>query len=72
MTICVATLRNDLDTNKELYEQVVKNKQILLQSVKPEASADQVLAELNRYSHTFKGAKHFTPIHRTDTKTFSD
>jgi lipid-binding SYLF domain-containing protein len=46
-----ATLRNDLDTNKELYGKNLQNKEILLQNVKPPASADQLVTELNRYSH---------------------
>ncbi len=46
-----ATLRNDLDANKELYGRKLHNKQILMQGIKPPASADRLIKELNGYSH---------------------
>ncbi len=46
-----ATLRNDLDTNKELYGRPLHNKQILMQGVKPPEGAHGLLVELNQYSH---------------------
>jgi lipid-binding SYLF domain-containing protein len=46
-----ATLRNDLDTNKELYGKELHNSQILMQPVKPPAAARGLLAELNHYSY---------------------
>ena len=45
-----ATLRNDLDENKELYGHKYDNKQIVLGDVKPPAAAGSLLKELNRYS----------------------
>jgi lipid-binding SYLF domain-containing protein len=45
-----ATLRNDLDENKELYGQPYPNKQIVMQDVAAPKSAAGLLKELNRYS----------------------
>ena len=45
-----ATLRNDLDVNKEMYGQPWDNKQILTSGAKPPAAADKLLAVLNKYS----------------------
>jgi lipid-binding SYLF domain-containing protein len=45
-----ATLRNDLDVNKELYGQPWDNKQILTSGAKPPAAADKLLAVLSKYS----------------------
>ncbi len=46
-----ATLRNDLDTNRELYGKKIPNKDILMQGMKPPASASKLIEELNTYSH---------------------
>jgi lipid-binding SYLF domain-containing protein len=45
-----ATLRNDLDENRELYGSTLHNKQILLTNRKPPAGADSLTALLNRHS----------------------
>jgi len=45
-----ATLRNDLDENEIMYGQRWTSKQILGSGAKPPASAQKLLAELNRYS----------------------
>jgi lipid-binding SYLF domain-containing protein len=45
-----ATLRNDLDENKELYGQPLSNKDILMSNTAPPASARPLIATLNRYS----------------------
>ena len=45
-----ATLRNDLDVNKEMYGQPWDNKQVLPSGAKPPAAADKLLAVLNKYS----------------------
>lgn len=45
-----ATLRQDLDDNQTLYGKRLENKQIVLGTVKPPASAAKLLALLNRYS----------------------
>lgn len=45
-----ATLRNDLDTNKELYGQALHNKDILMTDTKPPAAAQALRAALNHYS----------------------
>jgi SH3 domain-containing YSC84-like protein 1 len=45
-----ATLRNDLDSNKELYGQPLHNKDILMTDTKPPAAARPLIADLNRYS----------------------
>lgn len=45
-----STLRNDLDTNREIYGKRLHNSQILMQHVKPPASASKLMGELNRYS----------------------
>ena len=45
-----ATLRNDLDQNKELYGQPYTNKEIVMQDVAPPKSAAGLLKELNRFS----------------------
>ena len=45
-----ATLRNDLDENKELYGQRLENKDILLTDRTPPPAASQLLAALNSYS----------------------
>jgi lipid-binding SYLF domain-containing protein len=45
-----ATLRNDLDENKELYGHPYANKQIVMQDVAAPKAAAGLLKELNRYS----------------------
>ncbi len=45
-----STLRNDVDTNQEMYGKRLHNRQILMQHVKAPASASKLLGELNRYS----------------------
>lgn len=45
-----ATLRNDLDDNKELYGQPLHNKDILMTDVKTPEDARPLIATLNRYS----------------------
>lgn len=45
-----STLRNDVDTNQEMYGKRLHNRQILMQPIKPPASASKLLGELNRYS----------------------
>jgi lipid-binding SYLF domain-containing protein len=50
-----STLRNDLDENKELYGRTYHNNEILMQSVQPPASANELLTMLNRYSRHEEG-----------------
>jgi len=45
-----ATLRNDLDENKELYGQELHNKDILMTNRQPPAAARPLISALNRYS----------------------
>lgn len=45
-----ATLRNDLDENKELYGSPLHNKDILLTNRKPPAGGGELAAALNHYS----------------------
>lgn len=45
-----ATLRNDLDSNKELYGEALHNKDILMTDRKVPAAAQPLIADLNRYS----------------------
>jgi lipid-binding SYLF domain-containing protein len=45
-----ATLRDDTDTNLELYGQAFKNREIVHGNVVVPASANQFLGELNKYS----------------------
>ena len=45
-----ATLRNDLDDNKEMYGQRWTTMEILGSGAKPPASARRLLSELNKYS----------------------
>ncbi len=51
LSLSGSTLRNDLDTNKELYGKKLHNKQILMQGTRPPAAAQQLITELNGYSH---------------------
>ncbi|HUP04327.1 MAG TPA: lipid-binding SYLF domain-containing protein [Bryobacteraceae bacterium] len=45
-----ATLRNDLDVNKEMYGQPWDNKQVLTSGAKPPAAASKLIAALSKYS----------------------
>jgi lipid-binding SYLF domain-containing protein len=45
-----ATLRNDLDENKELYGHAYNNQQIVMENVAAPKAAAPLLTELNRYS----------------------
>lgn len=45
-----STLRNDVDANQEMYGKRLHSRQILMQNVKPPASASKLLDELNHYS----------------------
>ena len=45
-----ATLRQDLDQNREIYGRPLRNKQIVLTGLKPPAEASRLLSVLNRYS----------------------
>jgi lipid-binding SYLF domain-containing protein len=45
-----ATLRNDLDVNRELYGQPYENRQIVMQNVAPPKAAAELLKLLNKYS----------------------
>jgi SH3 domain-containing YSC84-like protein 1 len=45
-----ATLRNDLDVNKELYGQPWDNKRVLASGLKPPAAAAKLIGALNKYS----------------------
>jgi len=45
-----ATLRNDLDVNKEMYGEPWENKHILTSGAKPPEAAAQLLAALSKYS----------------------
>jgi lipid-binding SYLF domain-containing protein len=50
-----ATLRQDLDTNKELYGKTLTNKEIIMGDTKPPASASALIAALDQYSHREQG-----------------
>jgi lipid-binding SYLF domain-containing protein len=45
-----ATLRQDLDDNKELYGKAVENKQIVNEELTPPKSAEPLLSLFNKYS----------------------
>ena len=45
-----ATLRNDLDVNKEMYGQPWDNKQVLTSGVKTPAAAGKLISALNKFS----------------------
>lgn len=57
LSIGGATLREDLDENKELYGQALTNKQIINGNVKPPASADALRAALNKHSRVEEGSR---------------
>ena len=50
LSLSGATLRQDLDTNQNLYGKPLLNKQIVQGDVKPPAAAAEFLALLNKYS----------------------
>ena len=52
-----ATLRNDLDENKELYGKEIANEQLMTGNTAPPASAQPLIAALNKYSRTEKGGE---------------
>lgn len=45
-----ATLRQDLDTNQDLYGKRIENRELVKGNVTPPAAATQLLSELNRYA----------------------
>jgi SH3 domain-containing YSC84-like protein 1 len=45
-----ATLRNDLDVNRELYGKPLRNNEILMTDRRPPAAAKPLIVDLNRYS----------------------
>jgi SH3 domain-containing YSC84-like protein 1 len=45
-----ATLRQDLDENRELYGRIITNRQIVMKQVKAPAAASELLRVLTRYS----------------------
>jgi lipid-binding SYLF domain-containing protein len=51
MALSGATLRQDLDENKEMYGRSISNKEILNTALTPPAAASDLLALLNKYSH---------------------
>ena len=50
MTVGGGSLRNDLDENEELYGKRLTNREVLQGNVKPPASAQSLIASLNRFS----------------------
>lgn len=52
-----ATLRNDLDENKELYGKALTNKEIILGNVKPTEAAQPLLSMLHKYSPVEEGSR---------------
>ncbi|HYW38057.1 MAG TPA: lipid-binding SYLF domain-containing protein [Terriglobales bacterium] len=50
-----ATLRQDLDDNQVLYGKKLENREIVMQHVKPPASARKLLDQLNQYPLSAKG-----------------
>ncbi len=45
-----STIRNDLDENRELYGKPLHNQDVLMSSTRPPASAQPLIAVLNKYS----------------------
>lgn len=52
-----ATLRNDLNENKELYGKELTNKQIVQQNIQAPESGRRLIASLNKYSRTESGGE---------------
>jgi lipid-binding SYLF domain-containing protein len=50
LSLSGATLRQDLDTNQNLYGKPLLNKQIIQGDVKPPAAAAEFISLLNKYS----------------------
>jgi SH3 domain-containing YSC84-like protein 1 len=50
LSLSGATLRQDLDTNQNLYGKPFRNRQIIQGDIKPPAAAAEFLALLNKYS----------------------
>jgi len=70
-----ATLRNDLEANRELYRKPLSNNEILMTDRHPPAAAQRLIVDLNRYSRheavnspTESQAKHKT-TGRSDRST---
>jgi SH3 domain-containing YSC84-like protein 1 len=57
LSIGGATLRNDLDENKELYGKPLTNKEIIMGNVKAPAAADRLRAALTKYSRFEDGQR---------------
>jgi len=45
-----ATLRQDLDENREMYNRQIENKTILKSGLKTPVGAEELIALLNKYS----------------------
>lgn len=50
LSLSGATLRQDLDTNKDLYGRTLQNREIIEGNIKPPAAAAPLLSVLNKYS----------------------
>ena len=50
-----ATMRNDLDVNKELYGRTMTNREVIASDMKPPAAASPLIAELDKYSMRQEG-----------------
>jgi len=61
LSIGGATLRQDLDENKELYGRPVTNKEVLTGAVKPPAEAQKLISTLTKYSPAEEGQRARTP-----------
>jgi SH3 domain-containing YSC84-like protein 1 len=62
-----ATLRNDLDENKELYGRELHNKDVLMTGIKPPAAAQPLLSALGKFSRFEEGKP--SSADRNDPKT---
>ena len=60
MSLSGAALPKDVNTNKGLYGRPLRNKQILMQGIKPPVAALEFLKELNQYSPGM-AVKHHVP-----------
>jgi len=54
ISVSGATLRNDLDENKELYGRKLTNREVIAGGVAPTAAARPLLSELSRYTREAK------------------
>jgi lipid-binding SYLF domain-containing protein len=50
LSLSGATLRQDLDTNKNLYGKTMQNKEVIESGIKPPAAAAELMSLLNKYS----------------------